>query len=313
VTATWSGITSPTLTDWIGLYTPGSADTAFLAWIYVSCSKITTTTKASGSCPFVLPNSLASGTYELRLFANNGFSRLATSNALSVTSANTAPATPASLGQFRTDAVTAIAVGATTPETTAVLKGTVSDPDSGQTVKLQLEVRPLATAFSNTATHESALLASGSIASVSVPSLVPGTSYHWQARAVDSLGAASAWTPFGANAETAADFIVAAASATLSVAPTSAAPGATVTATWSGIASPSATDWIGLYSPGSADTAFLAWIYVSCSKATLSGPRASGSCPFTLPNPLAAGTYELRLLANNGFTRLATSGPLAVQ
>jgi hypothetical protein len=201
VTATRSSIASPSATDWIGLYSPGSADTAFLAWIYVSCS--------------------------------------------------------------------------------------------------------------NTATHESALLASGSIASVSVPSLVPGTSYHWQARAVDNLGAASAWTSFGANAETAADFIVAAGSATLSVSPTSAAPGETVTATWSGIASPTPMDWIGLYASGSADTAFLAWTYLSCSKAT-TAVRPSGACPFVLPNPLTSGTYELRLYANNGFSRLATGGPFTV-
>jgi PKD repeat protein len=310
VTASWSGIPSPSATDWIGLYSPGSANTAFLAWIYVSCSKSATIAKASGSCPFALPSSLASGTYELRLLANNGFSRLATSNALSVTTANTAPTAPTTLGQFRTDGITAIAVGATTPETSVVLKGALSDADAGQTVKLQLEVRPLGTAFSNAATHESALLASGSLAAVTVPSLAPGTSYHWQARAVDNQGAASAWAPFGANAETAADFAIASSSTTLSVSPTSVSPGGSVTATWSGIATPSPLDWIGLYSPGSANTAFLAWIYVSCSKSATTA-KASGSCPFALPSSLPSGTYELRLLANNGFTSLATSNAVA--
>jgi hypothetical protein len=33
-----------------------------------------------------------------------------------------------------------------------------------------------------------------------------GTSYHWQVRGVDSLGAPSAWIAFGGNPETAADF-----------------------------------------------------------------------------------------------------------
>lgn len=88
-----------------------------------------------------------------------------------------------------------------------MLKGIVSDPNRGQTVKLQVEVRPLGTAFSNTMTHESGLLSSGSLASVTVPALANG-SYDRQARAVDSLGLPGAWTAFGSNAESAADFTV---------------------------------------------------------------------------------------------------------
>src|SRR4029450_2139096 len=53
-------------------------------------------------------------------------------------------------------------------------------------------------------------------------------------------------------------------STTLTASPTSIAPGGTLTATWSGIASPSSTDWIGLYQPGAANTAFIDFVYVSC-------------------------------------------------
>src|SRR2546425_7067188 len=52
---------------------------------------------------------------------------------------------------------------------------------------------------------------------------------------------------------------------TLFRSPTSVAAGDTVTATWSGIAAPTPTDWIGLYAVGTADGAYLAWVYVSCS------------------------------------------------
>ncbi len=55
-----------------------------------------------------------------------------------------------------------------------------------------------------------------------------------------------------------------------------------------------------------------AWIYVSCSQ-TPGSAQAAGSCPFTVPPTAAPGTYELRLFANDGFTRLATSSPLTVQ
>jgi tartrate-resistant acid phosphatase type 5 len=99
---------------------------------------------------------------------------------------------------------------------------------------------------------------------------------------------------------------------TLSVSPTTVAPGGTITATWSGIAAPSATDWIGLYTPGAANTAYIHWIYVSCSQSA-GAARASGSCPFVAPSTVAPGTYQLRLLANDGFTLLATSSNFTVQ
>ena len=91
----------------------------------------------------------------------------------------------------------------------------------------------------------------------------------------------------------------------------SVAPGSTITATWSGISSPRPLDWVGLYRPGTANTAYIDWIYVSCSKSG-SSPKPSGSCPFPLPTSLAPGTYEVRILANDGFTSLANSNAFTV-
>jgi hypothetical protein len=182
VNAAWSGIVFPNTTDWIGLYlvgAPHGSDNPSLAWRY-------TTGTASGSVPFVIPNTVAAGTYELRLFANDGYNLLAKSGPITVT------VTPAP-------------------------------------------------------------------------------------------------------------------AATLSVSPTSIAAGGTVTASWSNIASPTTKDWIGLYlvgAPhGSANPA-LAWRYTTGT--------ASGSVPFVIPTTVAAGTYELRLFANNGYTLLAKSQALTV-
>jgi hypothetical protein len=50
-----------------------------LAWRY-------TTGTASGNVPLTIPGSLAPGTYELRIFANEGYTRLGTSNTFVVTS-----------------------------------------------------------------------------------------------------------------------------------------------------------------------------------------------------------------------------------
>jgi hypothetical protein len=100
---------------------------------------------------------------------------------------------------------------------------------------------------------------------------------------------------------------------TLSVAPSSVAAGGSVTASWSNIASPTSTDWIGLYSPAAANNAFHAtsWMFVSCTH-NAGAARASGSCSFVVPAGLAAGTYQLRLLANDSFAVLATSNNFTV-
>ena len=167
---------------------PGASDGAYRAWLYVSCSQSPGAARAAGACAIPLPSGVGPGTYELRLFASNGFARLATSATFTVVA-------PSTVG--------------------------------------------------------------------------------------------------------------------LSESPTTAAAGASVTATWSSIPSPTSTDWIGLYSPGTGDSSYLAWLYVNCSQSP-GAAAAAGSCAFPLPGALGPGTYELRLFAGNGFTRLATSPPFTV-
>ena len=180
VTATWSGIGSPTSTDWIGLYPTGASDqyTSRISWRY-------TTGTASGSVPYTIPATLAPGTYELRLFTNFTYNRIGTSNTFTVTAS---------------------------PPVTA----------------------------------------------------------------------------------------------SLSVTPSSIAAGGTVTATWSGIAAPTSTDWIGLYAPGTPDSYqyYYRWQYTTGT--------ASGSMPFAIPATLPPGTYELRLYANFTYNRIGTSNSFAV-
>jgi hypothetical protein len=73
VTATWSGIATPTWNDWIGLYAVGTTNTAEITWIYLSCTQGVGAVRDSGSCAFQLPSSLTPGSYELRLFARDGY------------------------------------------------------------------------------------------------------------------------------------------------------------------------------------------------------------------------------------------------
>ena len=78
VTISWSGIGNPTPTDWIALYAVGQPNSNYLAWLYVNCAKLPSNARASGSCQFTLPASLAIGNYDFRLLANDGFNTIAT-------------------------------------------------------------------------------------------------------------------------------------------------------------------------------------------------------------------------------------------
>ncbi|MBX7120189.1 MAG: Ig-like domain-containing protein, partial [Gemmatimonadaceae bacterium] len=112
------------------------------------------------------------------------------------------PASPTLLTQRRTDGTTDIALGGTTPETSVRLGATVTDPDAGDQVRLEVELRPVGEALTNTATASSVPVAAGGIASVTIPGLTDDTQYRWQARAVDQSGRASAWVRFSPSGAT---------------------------------------------------------------------------------------------------------------
>lgn len=90
----------------------------------------------------------------------------------------------------------------------------------------------------------------------------------------------------------------------LGVNPTSTYSGDLLTVTWGFIPIPSTENWVGLYAVSADDRTPLA------EQFTPGG--ASGSAPFVVPAGLAAGAYELRLFAQKGITRLATSQQFTV-
>ena len=87
--------------------------------------------------------------------------------------------------------------------------------------------------------------------------------------------------------------------------PTTVARGGTVSVNWSGIVSPTSTDWVGLYAVGAVHGGpVTAWKYTTGT--------ASGSVTLKFPWSATAGSYEIRLMADNDTTRLATSTPLSL-
>jgi hypothetical protein len=109
------------------------------------------------------------------------------------------PAPPVAMGQFESDGVTPILDNGTTLSNTVILKGARADPDALSLVKVQLEIQPAATPFTDTFTNESSFLAPGLQASFTLSGLAAG-GYHWQMRCVDDNGKVSTpWTPFSAS------------------------------------------------------------------------------------------------------------------
>src|SRR5581483_10862074 len=269
--ATWSGIASPTPGDFIGLYpSSATANNAYLAF------KPTTGT-ASGSVQITVPSGAVPGsTYELRLFANNSYTRLATSAPFTVAAATlTESPSPASAGAPLTATWSGVA-----PATAGDFIGLY--PSSATANSAYLTFKPTTGA------------GSGSV-QITVPAgATPGSTYELRLFSNNTYSRMATSAPFTVQA------------ANLSETPSPVSAGAKLTANWSGVASPTAGDFIGLYPSGAAaNNAYLAF------KPTTG--TASGSVQMTVPSSAAPGSaYELRLFANNSYTRLATSSPFSV-
>lgn len=190
ISATWSGLSNPTVRDWIALAPVGSASGSYGAWTYVSCKKAPTVARVSGSCSMTVPGNIASGNYEVRLFANDGFNLIVRSNTIRVGESPQGPV---------------VGLNATT-----VTRGNV------------------------------------------------------------------------------------------------------IPVNWSGVARPTPTDWLALYATGANASVYWYWTYASCSP-TPTIALAAGSCSLLVPASVPAGSYEVRLLAEDGFNLIATSPRLTVQ
>lgn len=112
-----------------------------------------------------------------------------------------------SLRQFGVDSTSAVAVGGSVDHAAVVLRGSLRDPD-GDSLRLEVELRPTAEPITDTATAASARVSNGGRAFVAVHGLAEGTPYHWQARVVDQTGRASPWLPFGGNGGNVPDFSI---------------------------------------------------------------------------------------------------------
>jgi hypothetical protein len=246
-------------TDWIAFYPVGAADTGYLAWQYLSG---TTSPPGVGlstaALTFGVP--VSPGDYEFRLFANNGFTRLATSTVVTVAASSSqiavnggAPGSPVEVSAGgeasvvvsggpanREDWIGLFAVGAPDASHLAwqYLSGTTSPPATGMSgAVLTFDVPVVAGAY------ELRFFANNGYARLATSGVI--TVLPSQARIIVN----GITPPATISAVAGSDAVVV----------ISDGPG-------------NRTDWLGLYAVGAADTAPISWRYLNGTTA----PPATG-------------------------------------
>lgn len=275
VSVSWADIASPTGSDWIGLYPAGASDDPALRvrWSYTSGT-------VSGSLSFVVLPSDTPGSYQFRLFAANGLIRLAASVPVTITAPNVT-VTTALTSVAADNYLTVSWSGANTPtgsDWIGIYPAAASDDVAYRVTWV----------YTGGAT-------SGSVVETILPNVPPGA---YEARMFYLNGV----TRLGKSAP----FTITAPSVSVSVAPTTFGPGATVSVTWTGHVFADGADWIGLYPSGAPDdTAHrISWRYTN--------GLPSATLPFTVPAGAPPPPYELRLYYRDGLLRLGSTGSVGV-
>ncbi len=310
ITATWAGLLNPMWDDRIHLNALGGG-----GFLFDELAAWPTNGAASGTMVQTVPATLPPGWYELRLLTGNVLTIVARSEPFRVGAPgapNAPPGAPTALGQFRADGLTVVPVGGATSETAVVLKLAMADPNASDALTPEVEVKPVAAAFTGQGLFIGPAVPYGGApvqGAVAVTGLTAGTTYHWRARVRDAAGATSAWVSYGGNPETAVDFGIAAPGANLRVTALGNPPAGvtrgerfTVTDTTAnqgtGPAGASTTRYYlsadGVRNPG--DRLLSGTRSVSGLAA---GTASSGSATVTVPTATPLGTYVVLACADD--------------
>jgi len=264
------GSTSPT--DWVGLYPAGAADTAFLSWQYLNGTHAPTVQFLSATLTF---GPLPPGAYELRRFASNGYGLI---DRLSFSVVN-APA-KLTLDKESYSPYDFIKV--------SVSGGSASPTDwVGLYPAGASDTAFMAWQYFNGTRVPTIMSAAETL------SFRPLQTGSYEIRAF----AANRFTRLAA-----ATFHVDQPPVVLTLAKMTFSSTEVVDLSLVG-GTGSATDWVGLYGVGAADSAFIAWQYFN---GTRQATAATGQETLAF-GPLAPGHYEFRVFANNGFARLGST------
>jgi hypothetical protein len=285
-------------TDWIGFYAAGADDRAYQQWTFLNGSQ---SLPASGlmnaSLQFTAPQT--PGSYDIRWFANGGYTRLATGTII-VQLQPTVTVTDVSVAEGNSGT------------TAATFTVTISPVNPSQTVTVGYAIaNGTATPYTDYYPSSGTLTFAPSVATRTVSVTVFGDT------------AVEPNETFFMNLSNATNAVIGDAQGVGTIvnddappAPAITMPSATVnpggTITFQVANGPgNPADWVGFYAAGADDRAYLQWKFLNGAQS----PPASGltNASLQLTAPQTPGTYEIRWFANGGYTPLATSGAILVQ
>ncbi|OGC51105.1 hypothetical protein A2W32_00460 [candidate division WWE3 bacterium RBG_16_37_10] len=269
---------------------------AFITGAVLTTTSTSYTRVRSGDVTANMPGTNANMDTYLRNSASNTTSGASSWILIQSSDLTGIPRSPSSLAQYKSDGITSISTGGYTEQTSVVLSFSMEDPNSSDTLTPSVEVRPIGTSFTDTATHSgSAVAYSGSpvTGTVTVPSLTADTGYHWQAKICDAASNCSSWVSYGGNAESAADFTIDTSAPTTPGTPSTTTPTTDTTPSWTWTAS---TD----SGSGLAATPYtVEWCQDSGFSGCGANTATSATNSYTHATALAEGTWYLRVKATD--------------
>ena len=283
--------------DWVGLYSASAADNGgYIAWAYLNNTQTAPAIgTAAATLQFTAP--ITPGTYNFRLFASGGLTRIATSGTVTVVTAPTLTIDDASVTEGNSGTTTAIfnvrlAPTSTDPVTVnyATANGTAIAGSDYLAATGMLTFPPGA--------------ATQTIAVSITPDLAIEPNETFLVNLSGAVGA-----PLGRAqgvGTIVSDDLPPAPSVTASAATFNGGDTMTVT-----VANGPANrgDWVALVPTAAADSGYVAWAYLNDTQTLPASGTPSATLHFTAP--LAPGTYDFRFFAG-GLNRIAISATVTV-
>lgn len=163
-----------------------------------SGAKVTGLTPGGGGTTIssvTVPAGVTSG----KVYVIDAGGRVSVGYTLGIGATNTAPNSPTSLVQYRSDGTTVIPFGGWTNQTTVVLKMSMSDPDNPDTLTPQAEVT--SGSFTGTPNNSGSSVAYAGSAVTGTITVTTGTdgSYNWKGRVQDAGVLTSSWVDYNAG------------------------------------------------------------------------------------------------------------------
>ncbi len=269
----WTAPSGRPSTDWIGLYVVGQPNTNVVAWKYTGGT-------TSGTYTLTAPSQV--GLYEFRYLQQDGYTSVATSNTVTVSSGG---------GGGGSYGLTAIPSTVTPGGPLSVNWTAPSGRPSTDWIGLYVVGQPN--------TNVVAWQYTGGTTAGTWNLSAPASVGLYEFRYLQQDGYTSVAT---SNTVTVSSGGGGGGSYSLTASPGTVSAGGQLNISWTAPAGRPSTDWIGLYHVGQPNTNVVWWQYT--------GGAPSGNV--NLSAPAQSGQYEFRYLQQDGYTDVATSNTVTV-